>query len=76
MLQTRVKMIFMTKIILNIINAIFKPLFSTVFERNMSDAVEEHDRKVSMGGTIIINLWFDNDIDVLAGIRAGTRNPS
>ena len=31
----------------------------------MSDALEEHDGKVSIGGRNITNLWFVNDIDIL-----------
>ena len=32
----------------------------------MSDALEEHDRTVSIGGKIITNLRFTDDIDALA----------
>ena len=32
----------------------------------MSDALEEHDGKVSIGGRKIINLRFADDIDALA----------
>ena len=32
----------------------------------MSDALEEHDRKVSIGGRNITNLRFADDIDALA----------
>ena len=32
----------------------------------MSDALEEHDGKVSIGGRNITNLRFADDIDVLA----------
>ena len=32
----------------------------------MSDALEEHDEKVSMGGRNIISLPFADDIDALA----------
>ena len=32
----------------------------------MSDALEEHDGKASIGGINITNLWFVNDIDTLA----------
>ena len=35
-------------------------------ERIMSDALEEHDGKVSIGGRNITNLRFANDIDALA----------
>ena len=32
----------------------------------MSDALEEHDEKVSIGGRNITNLRFSGDIDALA----------
>ena len=32
----------------------------------MSDALEEHDGKVSIDGRTITNLWFADDIDALA----------
>ena len=32
----------------------------------MSDALEEHDRKISISGRIITNLQFADDIDALA----------
>ena len=32
----------------------------------MSDALEEHDGEVSIGGRNITNLWFADDIDALA----------
>ena len=32
----------------------------------MSDALEEHNENVSIGGRTIISLRFANDIDVLA----------
>ena len=35
-------------------------------ERIMSDALEEHDGKVSIGGRNITNLRFADDIDALA----------
>ena len=41
-------------------------LFNIFLERIMSDALEEHDGKVSIGGRIIINLRFADDIDALA----------
>ena len=44
-------------------------LLSTIFkifvERIMSDAVEEHGRKISVGGRNIIKLRFADDIDAL-----------
>ena len=39
------------------------PLF---LERIMSDALEKHDGKVSIGGRNIINMCFADDIDTLA----------
>ena len=36
------------------------------FERILSDALEEHDGKVSIGGRNISNLRFADDIDALA----------
>ena len=41
-------------------------LFNIFLERIMSDALEEHDGKVSVGGRNITNLRFANDIDALA----------
>ena len=41
-------------------------LFNIFLERIMSDAQEEHDGKVSIGGRNITNLRFADDIDVLA----------
>ena len=42
-------------------------LFNIFFlKRIMSDALEEHDGKVSKGGRNIANLWFADDIDTLA----------
>ena len=41
-------------------------LFNIFFERIMSDALEEHDGKVSIGGRNITNLRFGDDIDALA----------
>ena len=35
-------------------------------ERIMSDALEEHDRKVGTGGRTITNLRFADEIDALA----------
>ena len=39
--------------------------FNNFLERIMSDALEEHDRKVGMGGRNITNLRFAHDIDDL-----------
>ena len=42
------------------------PTLSNIFlERIMSDALEEHDGKVSIGGRNITNLQFADDIDAL-----------
>ena len=40
-------------------------LFNIFLERIMSDALEEHDGTVSIGGRNITNLWFADDIDAL-----------
>ena len=41
-------------------------LFNIFLERIMSDALKEHDGKVSTGGRTITNLRFADDIDALA----------
>ena len=41
-------------------------LFNIFLERIMSDALVEHDGKVSIGGRNITNLRFADDIDALA----------
>ena len=41
-------------------------LFSNFLERIMSDALKEHDEKVSIGGRNITNLLFADDTDALA----------
>ena len=41
-------------------------VFNIFLERTMSDALEEHDGKVSIGRTNITNLQFADDIDALA----------
>ena len=41
-------------------------LFNIFLERIMSDALEEHDGKFSIGGRNITNLRFADDIDALA----------
>ena len=41
-------------------------LFNIFLERTMSDALQEHDGKVSIGGRNITNLQFADDIDALA----------
>ena len=45
----------------------FSPtLFNIFLERLMSDAVEEHDRKVSIGGRTNTNMRFADDNDAFA----------
>ena len=41
-------------------------LFKIFLEQLMSVALEELDGKVSVGGRNITNLWFADDISVLA----------
>ena len=41
-------------------------LFSNFLEKSMSDALKEHDGKVSKGGRNITNLLFADDTDALA----------
>ena len=41
-------------------------LFNIFLEQIMSNALEEHDGKVSIGGRNITNLRFADDIDALA----------
>ena len=46
---------------------LLSPTFFNLFlERIMSDALEEHDGKVSIGGRNITDLRFADDIDALA----------
>ena len=40
-------------------------LFNILLERIMSDALEEHNGKVSVGGRTIISLGFAHGIDAL-----------
>ena len=42
-------------------------LFSIFLERIMTDALEDHEGTVSIGGRTITNLHFPDDIDGLAG---------
>ena len=42
-------------------------LFIIFLERIMTDALEDHEGTVSIGGRIITNLRFADDIDGLAG---------
>ena len=41
-------------------------LFNICLERIMSNALEDHDGKVSIGGRNVTNLRFADDIDALA----------
>ena len=41
-------------------------LFNVFLERIITDALEEHDGKISIGGRNITNLRFPGDIDALA----------
>ena len=41
-------------------------LFNSFLERIVSDALEGHDGKASIGGRYISNLRFADDIDALA----------
>ena len=41
-------------------------LFNIFLEWIMSDALEEHDRRVSIGGRNITNLRFADDLDAVA----------
>ena len=51
-------------------------LFNIFLERIMSDDLEEHDGKVSIGGRNITNLRFADDIDALAEEKQECRNRS
>ena len=42
-------------------------LFDIFLERNMTDALEDHDGTVSIGGRTIIDLRFADDMNGLAG---------
>ena len=42
-------------------------LFNIFLERIMTDALEEHESTVSIGGRVVSNLRFADDIDGLAG---------
>ena len=42
-------------------------IFNIYIERIMSDALEEHDGKVSISSRNIINLQFAKDLDAIAG---------
>ena len=42
-------------------------LFNIILERIVTDAIEDHEGTVSIGGKTITNLRFADDIDGLAG---------
>ena len=42
-------------------------LFNIFLERIITDAVENHESSVSIGGRIVINFCFADDIDSLPG---------
>jgi hypothetical protein len=42
-------------------------LFNIFLERITTDALEDHSGTVSIGGQVIKNLWFADDIAGLAG---------
>ena len=48
------------------LSSVTHPLQHFFLERIMSDALEEHDGKVSIDGRNITNLRFADDIDALA----------
>ena len=49
-------------------------LFNIFLERIMTDALEDHEGTVSIGGRTITNLRFADDIDGLAGEEEGLAN--
>ena len=44
-------------------------LFNIILEQIMNDALDKHDGTVNIGGKIITNLRFADDIDALAGSK-------
>ena len=49
-------------------------LFNMFLERIMTDALEDHEGTVSIGGRTITNLRFADDIDGLAGEKEELTN--
>ena len=47
-------------------------LFNIFLERILTDALEDHEGTVSIGGRTITNLHFYDDIDGLAGEKKRT----
>ena len=46
-------------------------LFNIFLERIMPDALGEQDGNISIGCRTITNIWFADDIDILAGEEQG-----
>ena len=44
-------------------------LFNIFLERIMTDAIEDHEGTVNIGGRTITNLRYTDDIDGLAGVE-------
>ena len=57
---------FRTKVALRQGCVLSSTLFNTFPKWIMSDALKEHDRHFSTGSRNITNLWFADNIDVLA----------
>ena len=54
---------------------LLSPTFFNIFlERIMTDALEDHDGTVSIGGRTVTNLRFADDIDGLAGEEEEVKN--
>ena len=51
-------------------------LFNIFFERIMSDALEEHDEKVSIGGRNITNLRFADEEQELEALVESSTKPA
>ena len=49
-------------------------LFNIFLERIMTDALEDHEGTVSIGGSLITNFRFADDIDGLAGEKEELAN--
>ena len=49
-------------------------LFNIFLERIMTDALEDHEDTVSIGGRTITNLYFADDVDGLAGEKEELEN--
>ena len=49
-------------------------LFNILLERIMTDALEGHEGTISIGGRVITNLRFADDIDGIAGSETELEN--